>query len=36
MLKNKPHIEFTKMSSEENWHTPKGYPSGIEATNFSI
>ena len=30
MSKNKPHIEFTKMSSEENWHTPKGYPTGIE------
>ena len=30
MLKQKPHIEFTKISSNEYWHTPEGYPSGIE------
>ena len=30
MSKNKPHIEFTKLSPEKNWYTPKGYPSGIE------
>ena len=30
MSKQKPHIEFTKISSDQNWHTPKGYPSGIK------
>ena len=30
MLKQKPHIEFTKISSSQDWHTPNGYPSGIE------
>ena len=30
MLKEKPHLEFTKISSEDNWHTPKGYPTGIK------
>ena len=30
MLKQKPHIEFTNISSNEDWHTPEGYPSGIE------
>jgi hypothetical protein len=30
MLKQKPHIEFTKISSNQDWHTPEGYPSGIE------
>ena len=30
MLKQKPHIEFTKISSDKNWHTPTGYPSGIK------
>ena len=30
MLKQKPHIEFTKIYSNEDWHTPEGYPSGIE------
>jgi hypothetical protein len=30
MLKQKPHIEFTKISSNEDWHTPEGYLSGIE------
>ena len=30
MLKRKPHLEFTKISSNENWHTPQGYPTGIK------
>ena len=30
MLKEKPHLEFTKISSEDNWHTPQGYPTGIK------
>ena len=30
MSKQKPHIEFTKISSSQDWHTPIGYPSGIE------
>ena len=30
MLKEKPHLEFTKISSKENWHTPQGYPTGIK------
>ena len=30
MLKRKPHREFTKISSKENWHTPQGYPTGIK------
>jgi len=30
MIKRKPHLEFTKISSKENWHTPQGYPTGIK------
>ena len=30
MLKQKPHIESTKISSNQDWRTPEGYPSGIE------
>ena len=30
MFKRKPHREFTKISSNENWYTPQGYPTGIK------
>ena len=30
MLKGKPHLEFTRINSKNDWHTPKGYPNGID------
>ena len=30
MTKQKPHLEFTRIDSNIDWHTPKGYPDGID------
>jgi len=30
MPMNKPHIEFTRVDMKDGWHTPAGYPAGIQ------
>ena len=30
MTKQKPHLEFTRINSDTDWHTPVGYPDGID------
>lgn len=30
MPMNKPHIEFTRVDMNDGWHTPPGYPAGIQ------
>src|SRR6266446_4731304 len=30
MPMNKPHLEFHPVDMNEGWHTPAGYPAGIE------